>query len=208
MIPSLVSTIFLFIFCPSLVSAGVQYKLVDQVVGTNFYDFFTWEAIQDPTHGRVWVSVLFLHVFALFSHCLSRQYVDQKTSKDLNLTFASTNTFILRADNTEYLNPSGPGRKSVRIQSKKQYTKHVAMWVFSFFLSTLHLEYNQTDIFWLADLTFAICQKVVRELRIVQKQVFCPGCWLFLLFWSTWPAIWEVTNSGWPVGVRMQVLFD
>ena len=98
-----------------------------------------------------------------------RQYVDMKTSKDLNLTFASTNTFILRADNTEYLNPSGPGRKSVRIQSKKQYTKHVAMWVF---LSTLHLEYDQNDTFWLVDLTSVICQKVVRELRIVQKAGF------------------------------------
>ncbi len=29
------------------------YSIVDTVVGSDFYDFFNWEAISDPTHGRV-----------------------------------------------------------------------------------------------------------------------------------------------------------
>ncbi len=56
-----------------------------------------------------------------------RQYVDEATSQKLNLTFASKDTFILRADYKEVLKPSGPGRKSVRIHSKKAFTRHVAV---------------------------------------------------------------------------------
>jgi len=29
------------------------YSIVDTVVGSDFYRFFDWEAISDPTHGRV-----------------------------------------------------------------------------------------------------------------------------------------------------------
>lgn len=29
------------------------YSLTDTIIGSDFYDFFTWEAISDPTHGRV-----------------------------------------------------------------------------------------------------------------------------------------------------------
>jgi hypothetical protein len=29
------------------------YSIVDAVVGSDFYNFFDWEAISDPTHGRV-----------------------------------------------------------------------------------------------------------------------------------------------------------
>jgi len=67
---------------------------------------------------------------SVYVHSLTtspRQYVDEDTSKRLNLTFASENAFILRADHKEVLNPSGPGRKSVRIQSKKKFIKHVAV---------------------------------------------------------------------------------
>jgi hypothetical protein len=32
---------------------GPVYKMTDSVTGWDFYDFFDWEAIDDPTHGRV-----------------------------------------------------------------------------------------------------------------------------------------------------------
>ncbi|KAF8152572.1 glycoside hydrolase family 16 protein [Crassisporium funariophilum] len=87
---------------------GATYSLSDNIVGSGFYSAFDWQAIADPTHGRV-------------------NYVDQTTSKNQNLTFASSNSFILRTDFRNVLNPSGAGRNSVRIRSKKTYTTHVAV---------------------------------------------------------------------------------
>src|SRR5438445_10708472 len=58
-----------------------------------------------------------------------RNYVDQGTSVDLGLTSASSDSFILRADSTTVLDPSGPGRNSVRIKSKNTYTQHLVVYV-------------------------------------------------------------------------------
>jgi len=96
----------LLIIAPS--ALGVLYPLSDTIVGSTFYDAFNFEAVADPSHGRV-------------------TYVDQPTAQRLNLTFASSDTFILRADSTTMLTASGPGRNSVRIRSKKAYTTHVAV---------------------------------------------------------------------------------
>ncbi|TFK16481.1 family 16 glycosyl hydrolase [Coprinopsis marcescibilis] len=82
--------------------------MILNIQGAAFYNSFEWENIPDPTHGRV-------------------NYVDRRTSQEQNLTFANADTFILRADSTSFLNPSGPGRNSVRIRSRRAYTTHVAV---------------------------------------------------------------------------------
>ncbi|KAI5122192.1 hypothetical protein M0805_007089 [Coniferiporia weirii] len=92
---------------PLLVSAAT-YNLKDNFVGEGFYSGFTFEAIADPTQGRV-------------------NYVDQATAVADNLTFASSDTFIMRADSTTTLSASGPGRNSVRIKSDNTYTTHVVV---------------------------------------------------------------------------------
>lgn len=91
---------------PSALAA--TYSLSDNHVGTNFLSTFTHQAIADPTRGRV-------------------NYVDQATALAQNLTFASGNTLILRADSKTTLSSSGPGRNSVRIRSVKTYTTHVSV---------------------------------------------------------------------------------
>ena len=58
---------------------------------------------------------------------MSRNYVNQATALAQNLTYANGNTLIMRADDWSYLDPNGPGRSSVRIQSVKQYTTHVVV---------------------------------------------------------------------------------
>ncbi|KAG8960026.1 hypothetical protein FRC03_007139 [Tulasnella sp. 419] len=85
---------------------AATYAVSDTFIGTGFLNGFTHEAIADPTHGRV-------------------TYVDQATAVAQNLTYASGDHFIIRADYKTTLSPSGPGRKSVRVQSKKQWTTHV-----------------------------------------------------------------------------------
>jgi hypothetical protein len=32
---------------------GTTYSLTDSVIGSQFFSFFTWENIADPTNGRV-----------------------------------------------------------------------------------------------------------------------------------------------------------
>jgi len=102
----LVAAIFaLLSFTPAL--AGT-YLLSDEIIGSDFYTAFNWEAIEDPTRGRV-------------------TYVDQNDSQNQNLTFASSDSFILRTDFQTVLSPDGPGRNSVRIKSQKTYSTHVVV---------------------------------------------------------------------------------
>ena len=54
-------------------------------------------------------------------------YTDQAFAVAKNLTYTSSDTFIIRADYKTVLSPSGPGRNSVRVQSKKKYTTGVTV---------------------------------------------------------------------------------
>ncbi|QRV90795.1 glycoside hydrolase family 16 protein [Ceratobasidium sp. AG-Ba] len=89
----------------SLASAAT-YKVTDTFIGSSFLTGFVHEAIADPTHGRV-------------------NYVDASTAQRLNLTYASSNSLILRSDYTTTLSSGGAGRNSVRIRSNKQWKTHV-----------------------------------------------------------------------------------
>ncbi|KAG2074811.1 glycoside hydrolase family 16 protein [Suillus decipiens] len=88
--------------------AGGIYTLDECVSGEGFYDSFNFENIIDPTNGRV-------------------MYVDRTTAQNLNLTYATSDTFILRADHTTVLNANDTGRNSVRIRSNNQYYQHVVV---------------------------------------------------------------------------------
>ncbi|TFK71165.1 hypothetical protein BDN72DRAFT_937192 [Pluteus cervinus] len=101
-------TVLSLLFCYTPAVLGGLYQRVDNYVGNAFYDAFEFQAIEDPTHGRV-------------------NYVDQATAQAQNLTYASYDSFVLRADSKTVLDPNGPGRNSVRIRSKKVYTTHVAV---------------------------------------------------------------------------------
>ncbi|KAJ6481084.1 glycoside hydrolase family 16 protein [Mycena sanguinolenta] len=88
---------------------AATYSRSENIVGTGFYNSFNFEAIPDPTAGRV-------------------NYVNEATAKSQNLTFASDNTFILRADSkTVISDSSATGRNSVRIRTNNAYTTHVAV---------------------------------------------------------------------------------
>ncbi|GAV99788.1 glycoside hydrolase family 16 protein [Lentinula edodes] len=85
---------------------GASYTQSDSHTGIGFLKSFSYQAIPDPTHGRV-------------------NYVDAYTAANENLTYASGDHFVLRTDYWTVLDPNGPGRDSVRIQSNKQYTTSV-----------------------------------------------------------------------------------
>jgi len=116
----------LFSLVPSVL--GATYPISETIVGSGFYKAFSFETIDDPTHGRVYAFLDPL-VHLWFSPPFVRNYVDQATSQSQNLTFASRDTFILRADFTTTLDASGPGRNSVRIRSNNVYTTHTAVFV-------------------------------------------------------------------------------
>ncbi|KAL0960414.1 hypothetical protein HGRIS_005456 [Hohenbuehelia grisea] len=99
---NLVIPVLMALFSTTQVIASCNvYSLQEDIVGKGFYDAF-----DDPTHGRV-------------------QYVNQKTAVANNLTYASDDTFVLRADHKKTLTQGGPGRESVRIRSKQTYKTHV-----------------------------------------------------------------------------------
>jgi hypothetical protein len=45
--------LLLSVLSVSSLSFASTFFLSDSVVGPDFYQFFDWEAIPDPTHGRV-----------------------------------------------------------------------------------------------------------------------------------------------------------
>ncbi|KAI0759554.1 laminarinase [Trametes elegans] len=103
--PRAFSTLALFVSS----GLGATYSQSDSYQGSSFLQGFSHQAISDPTHGRV-------------------NYVDQGTALAQNLTYASGDHFVIRADHTTTLSASGPGRNSVRLQSNKQYRTHVTVW--------------------------------------------------------------------------------
>ncbi|KAH9939823.1 endo-1,3(4)-beta-glucanase-like protein [Amylocystis lapponica] len=104
---SLLSTASLMLAVARTSLAGT-YTLNQNNVGSSFLDNFTWETFEDPTGGRV-------------------NYVDQATALSANLTYTSSDTFIMRVDSTTVLSSSDPGRNSVRIKSNALYNTHVAV---------------------------------------------------------------------------------
>ncbi|KAJ7287593.1 glycoside hydrolase family 16 protein [Mycena rebaudengoi] len=88
------------------VLASESYSLADTYMGNDFFEHWQWETLADPTHGRV-------------------NYVDQATAQAKNLSMATENSFVMRADNTNRVPPASRGRDSVRITSKAAYETSV-----------------------------------------------------------------------------------
>lgn len=82
--------------------SAINYTLVDTYSGTTFFDDFDYFTGYDPSSG-------FVH------------YVDSSvaTSTQYNLTYASSDSAVLRVDTSD--TDASTGRYSVRITSKKQY---------------------------------------------------------------------------------------
>ncbi len=112
---------------------GQTYLIKDDIVGEGFYSAFTFEAIADPTDGRVYVVSSIFHNLTLRLtmhtrfHSFYRNYTDVETAKHLGLTSATGDSFIMRADDTTVLTADGPGRNSIRISSNAQYSTHVVV---------------------------------------------------------------------------------
>ncbi|EGO00838.1 glycoside hydrolase family 16 protein [Serpula lacrymans var. lacrymans S7.3] len=94
----------------SIIHRGLcaTYSRTSNLVGQGFMNAFYWQAISDPTNGRV-------------------NYVDDATAQRSGLVSVSGNTVTLRADDKAVLSANGPGRDSFRIESNAQYTTHVAI---------------------------------------------------------------------------------
>jgi len=92
----------------AILARSATYSRTANIVGSGFNSAFNYQAISDPTHGRV-------------------NYVSAGTAASQNLTFASSSSFVLRADSKSVLSASGAGRNSVRLQSNKQYTTSVVV---------------------------------------------------------------------------------
>ena len=52
-----IHSLLLLVITSSPLSLASTYFLSDNVVGADFYQYFNWEAMPDPTQGRVYVSL-------------------------------------------------------------------------------------------------------------------------------------------------------
>ncbi|KAI9933079.1 hypothetical protein ASPWEDRAFT_42832 [Aspergillus wentii DTO 134E9] len=104
----------------------LNYKLVDTYSGTSFFDQFDYFSSEDPTNG-------FVH------------YVDRQTAQNLNLTYASDSSVVLKVDTSE--KNASTGRRSVRIESKHNYDTGL------FIFDILHTPYGcgTWPALWLTD---------------------------------------------------------
>lgn len=83
--------------------AAPDYKLFETWQGKNFLDYFNFHTGSDPTNGFV-------------------TYLDDQAAKDAGLVkFTDSGSIYLGVDHKTKLSPSGPGRDSVRIGTKKYY---------------------------------------------------------------------------------------
>ncbi|RPD78818.1 hypothetical protein L226DRAFT_521027 [Lentinus tigrinus ALCF2SS1-7] len=87
---------------------SANFLLADTYIGRDFLQSWTWETFDDPTHGRV-------------------NYIDQPTALASNLTFASDDKFVMRADFQNVVQPPARGRNSIRIRSNKAYDEAVVV---------------------------------------------------------------------------------
>lgn len=85
-----------------------KFVLSKSLVGHQFFDAFTWETFDDPTHGAV-------------------VYTGLEDAKKLNLTYATHNSFVMHADDTTVLAPDAVGRRSIRITSLATYEDSITV---------------------------------------------------------------------------------
>ena len=126
MLQSLLVPALLIISTSSSASAN-SYRISETIIGKDFY-----LQLEGPWYcgssTRTRVNSLFLISLFINKKALCcRSYVDQQTSIDKNLTYASSNAFVLRTDYHTVLHPNGPGRNSVRIKSNSAYGDHVVV---------------------------------------------------------------------------------
>ncbi|KAJ8063744.1 hypothetical protein OCU04_007607 [Sclerotinia nivalis] len=93
-------TIFSFI---TSITALTKYQLEERYSGNNFFDAFNFFTAPDPTHGFV-------------------TYVSESAASQQGLISVRSDGVYMGVDSKTVLNPSGAGRNSVRIESKKSWT--------------------------------------------------------------------------------------
>ncbi|KAK7024843.1 glycoside hydrolase family 16 protein [Favolaschia claudopus] len=141
------------------------YSVTENIVGAGFYDAFNFEAIGDPTEGRV-------------------NYVDKATAMSQNLTFASGNKFVLRADSTTVIDDSSPtGRNSVRIRTNNAYTTHVAVF------DIAHMPQGCGSV--LADMASCVLPPLISNLPKLTNADYSR---------------WETDEANWAAGGEVDIL--
>ncbi|KAI0630245.1 concanavalin A-like lectin/glucanase domain-containing protein [Trametes polyzona] len=91
-----------------ILPASSHFVLTDEYIGRDFLQSWNWETFDDPTHGRV-------------------NYVSLADSLNGNLTYATDQKFVMRADSHNVVSPTSRGRDSVRIISQRAYDEAVVV---------------------------------------------------------------------------------
>jgi hypothetical protein len=81
--------------------AQSRYRLAESMVGYDFFKAFTWETLDDPTHGRV-------------------NYIDQETAMERNLSYGTVllgSSFLACAHRVWYRQPPTTSSSCLQIHA-------------------------------------------------------------------------------------------
>ena len=132
---AILGLVFLALVAQYPLALAALYHLTDNWQGGSFWDNFLFEAIDDPTHGRVEYVATPSEFFDPAPYYNSNpllssgRYVNRANAERLGLATTSDwpPHIILGAESTSQLSPTGPGRRSVRVRSHKQFSHNTVL---------------------------------------------------------------------------------
>ncbi|KAH9942430.1 concanavalin A-like lectin/glucanase domain-containing protein [Epithele typhae] len=84
------------------------FSFAQEYIGNDFFNDWTWETFNDPTHGTV-------------------NYVDSQTAQNQNLAYVTGNQFVMKADSKHVVPFGARGRDSIRIHSNQAFDESVVV---------------------------------------------------------------------------------
>jgi hypothetical protein len=106
---------------PDGVHASAAYNLIDTYDASNWVNKFDVQDIADPTRMCTdYTSILLKSNMHLDGFV---DYVNGQQAQQLGLLKMQNGQVYMGVDSTTHLDPNGPGRKSVRVQSKTAYNR-------------------------------------------------------------------------------------
>ena len=114
-----IALLLLLLVCTHWQVVAENYQLQERYAGFRFFDEWTWETFQDPTHGRV----NYVDIGTAINRNLSYGELHAKIYSSLypSRALATGQKFVMRADHWNRVTPLSRGRDSVRIRSKDSW---------------------------------------------------------------------------------------
>lgn len=177
-------------FAPALAHI---YSLSNEIVGPGFYSAFVWEAIADPTQGRVYVMRNVIYGWPTFWYHPGLMSTRASLGIKISLSPRLIPLFCELIFILSWMPTAQDGTLSV--SGRRTHIPPMLLCALRMILFLCLISAHKRCAF--TALMFVICLKDVGGWSERHE-------WLdkVLRLSRTWPAIWETKGSNWPTGVR------